>query len=148
MSIRIGRIGLGVTAAAATAALALVPATRAQAAGKQCQAIPPAVAKENAAAARLVRKLQGNTNFVSRVVTATPKIRRTVRFTGFGTVVVKAPKGTTAVAGTFTLRGNDRCAIVVQSAQVVLRQNAYVISFTAPGEQGNPGKLKVTLVGI
>ncbi|MDO8188432.1 hypothetical protein Q5424_24855 [Conexibacter sp. JD483] len=134
-----GLAGLGIAGAA------LAPAAQA---APRCQSVLPAVAKENAAAGRLVRRLISTTAFTPVERTVTPKITRTVGFVGYGSIVVPAPRGTTPVVGSFRLRGADRCAITITAAQVVLRRNAYVIDFIAPGEQGDPGRVTVTLISV
>jgi hypothetical protein len=64
-------------------------------------------------------------------------------FTGYETIVVKAPKGTSPVVGYFTQSGAERCSVVVGSAAVALGRNAYVVKLKFPGELG---KLRVTLI--
>ncbi|MDO8210197.1 hypothetical protein [Conexibacter sp. CPCC 206217] len=137
-----------VAAAAGTAIVGAALAPAGAQAAARCQSVLPAVARENAAAGRLVRKLISTTSYTPLERTVTPKITRTVGFVGYGSIVVRAPSGTTPVVGTFVLRGADRCAITITAADVVLRRNAYVIDFIAPGEQGNPGRVTVTLVSV
>lgn len=136
---------LAVAALAAAAALPAVPTASAQ--GASCPLVKPAVAKANAKNQRMTHKLEGNTSYVPRERTLTPTV--TVGHDGYatGSIVVKAPKGTAPVVGSFVARGTTPCAITITSAAVVLRRNAYVIRFRAPtGDLGHAGRLTITLI--
>lgn len=136
--------GLVPSSAAVALAIGAVGSVPAHAAS--CQVTPNAVLKQNAAAERQTRKLLGNTSFTPLIRTFTPKPTSTTGFNGSETIIVKSPKGTTPVVGYFTRKGGQPCSVVVTSASVVLARNAYVLKLKFPGEQGNAGKLKVTLV--
>ena len=126
---------------ARVAAAASVPAQAAS-----CQVTAKAVARQNAAAERLAKRLLGNTSYTPLIRTFTPKPSSTKGFTGYETIVVKSPKGTSPVVGYFTRKGGEACSLIVTSAGVSLSRNAYVVKLKFPGEQGNPGKLRITLV--
>ena len=101
----------------------------------------------NAKAQRMTRKLEGNTNYVPRELTLTPKVTHGHKGYATGSIVVKAPKGTAPVVGSFVAKGAAPCAITITSATVVLSRNAYVIRFRAPtGDLGHAGRLTVTLI--
>ncbi len=136
----------GVLPTSAAVALAIAAASVAPAHAASCQATPRAVINQNAAAERQTKKLLGNTGYTPVIRTFTPKPTATRGFTGYATIVVKSPKGTTPVVGYFTRSGGEPCSVVVTSAGVALERNAYVVKLKFPGEQGNPGKLKVTLI--
>ena len=111
-----------------------------------CPVTPNAVVRQNAAAAREAKKLLGNPSYTSVIRTFTPQATTTSGFTGYETIVVSSPKGTSPVVGYFTRSGAEPCSVVVTSAGVVLGRHAYVMKLKFPGQQGNPGKLKVTLI--
>ncbi len=141
---------LGIVLVSSAALAAALPSSPALAKGgvlpPRCRQVPAALSRQNAAARRTTVRLLHNTNYTPVVRTFTPKITHTREFTGYGSIVVRSPKGTAPVAGFFVLRGADRCAITITSAQIVLRRHAYVLNFAAPGEQGNPGRVTITLV--
>ncbi|HXM86946.1 MAG TPA: hypothetical protein VN889_04880 [Solirubrobacteraceae bacterium] len=143
-------VGVAIVALASSvpvaAVAAQVAAPAAQAAAPKCQTVSPAIRSRNAAAERLTKQLLRNTSYTPRAKTFTPKITSTRGFTGYGSIVLAAPKGTTPVAGYFVLRGTEPCSVVVTGASIVLRRNAYVVSLKFPGEQGDPGRIAVTLV--
>jgi hypothetical protein len=136
----------GVLPTSAAVALAIAAASAAPAHAASCQVTPRAVTNQNAAAERQTKKLLGSTSYTPVIRTFTPKPTTTKGFTGYATIVVKSPKGTTPVVGYFTRSGGEPCSVVVTSAGVALGRNAYVVKLKFPGEQGNPGKLKVTLI--
>lgn len=111
-----------------------------------CQVTAKAVVNQNAVAERQTKKLLGNTSYTPVIRTFTPKPTATRGFTGYATIVVKSPRGTSPVVGYFTRTGGEPCSVVVISAGVALDRDAYIVKLKFPGEQGNPGKLKVTLV--
>jgi hypothetical protein len=148
-------------ATAACAIVALVASTSAVAArvtttaasvaaappvAQRCWAISAPLRRRNAAAERTTKRLLGDTSYTPRVKTFTPTVTSSRGFTGYQTIVLHAPRGTTPVVGYFSLRGTQPCSLVVVSAGVVLRRDAYVLELRFPGEQGNPGRVTVTLV--
>jgi len=137
---------LGIVAATGAILLSAPVVVSAAAPALKCQAVSPALRARNAAAERLTRRLLGNTSYTPRVKTFTPKISSTRGFTGYGSIVLAAPKGTTPVAAYFVLHGWQPCSVVVSAASIVLRRNAFVVSLKFPGEQGDPGRITVTLV--
>jgi hypothetical protein len=142
---RTSRYLCGVLPTSAAVALAIAAASSASA-HAACQVTPKAVVKQNAAAERRTKKLLGNTSYTPVIRTFTPKPTATRGFTGYETIVVKSPKGTSPVVGYFMQSGGESCSVVVTSAGVALDRNAYVVKLKFPSEQGNPGKLKVTLI--
>lgn len=111
-----------------------------------CHSTSRAVMTGNAKAEKTTKKLLANPNYTPLTRTYTPAPTSHVKFVGYETIEVKAPKGTAPVSGYFELSGADPCSIIVTSAQVVLGRNAYVVKLKFPGEQGSAGNLKVTLV--
>jgi hypothetical protein len=142
---RTSRYLCGVLPTSAVVALAIAAASSASA-HAACQVTPKAVVKQNAAAERRTKKLLGNTSYTPVIRTFTPKPTATRGFTGYETIIVKSPKGTSPVVGYFTQSGGESCSVVVTSAGVAVDRNAYVVKLKFPSEQGNPGKLKVTLI--
>jgi hypothetical protein len=143
---RTSRYLCGVLPSTAAVALAIAAASSPPAHAATCQVTPKAVVKRNAAAERQTKKLLGNTSYTPVIRTFTPKPTATRGFTGYETIVVKSPKGTSPVVGYFTQSGGESCSVVVTSAGVALGRNAYIVKLKFPSEQGNPGKLKVTLI--
>ncbi len=142
---RTSRYLCGVLPTSAAVALAIAAASS-TAHAATCQVTPKAVVKQNAAAERQTKRLLGTTSYTPVIRTFTPKPTATRGFTGYETIVVKSPKGTNSVVGYFTQSGGESCSVVVTSAGVALDRNAYVVKLKFPSEQGNPGKLKVTLI--
>jgi hypothetical protein len=144
---------IGILAAVAAVAV-VVPlqaagsSTSGPAAQSGCTFFTKAVRNENRAATQLTQRLSQNAGFVTTTRTVTPRIQRTRGFTGFGTIVVPAPQGSAAIVGSFELVNAQQCSIEITDADVVLRRNAFVLKFKAPGEQGNPGKIRVTLISV
>lgn len=140
---------LTTTALLGTAAL-LAPVGTAFAAGSHAesnhQTRPQAVVKSNAQNERTTKQLMSNTSYTLVTRTYKPYPTSTKRFMGYQTIVVKSPKGTTPVDGYFKLVGAQRGSVIVTSAGVDLKRNAYVIDLHFPGEQGDPGHLIVTTV--
>ncbi len=136
----------GITAAAA---LALAGTAMAAPVASHAAKVPHTsqrVLTANAQNQKQVKKLIGNTSYTPIVRTFTPKPTSTKDFNGYQRIVIKSPKGTGAVVGSFVLNGGQPGSVIVTSAQVVQKQNAYVINLKFPGEQGKAGKLKVTLI--
>jgi hypothetical protein len=136
----------GLTAAAT---LALAGTAMAAPVASHVAAIPHTsqrVLTANAQNQKQVKKLIGNTSYTPIVRTFTPKPTSTKDFNGYQRIVIKSPKGTGPVVGSFVLNGAQPGSVIVTSAQVVQKQNAYVINLKFPGEQGKTGKLKVSLI--
>jgi hypothetical protein len=136
----------GVLATCAAVALAIGATSSTPAHAATCQLTTKALGKQNAAAERQTKRLLASTSYTPVIRNFTLKPTSTRGFTGFETIVVKSPKGTTPVVGYFTQRGGEPCSVVITSAAVALARNAYVVKLKFPGEQGNPGRLKVTLI--
>ena len=134
------------------ASLLLVPTTSALAGGRhaaaksQCPTTSAALLKRNATNERMAKRLIHNTKYTPIVRTFTPKATSSVGFNGYQTLMVESPQGTSPVVGYFRLSSAQRCSVVVTSATIALKQNAYVLKLRFPGEQGNPGRLTVGLV--
>ena len=136
----------GLTAAAA---LALAGTAMAAPVASHAAKVPHTsqrVLTTNAQNQKQVKKLIGNTSYTPIVRTLTPKPTSTKDFNGYQRIVIKSPKGTGPVVGSFRLTGANPSSVIVTSAQIVQKQNAYVINLKFPGEQGNPGTLMVTTV--
>jgi hypothetical protein len=144
-----GGLSLALAAGAALilaiAASILVPVASARATS-QCQSTPVAVVKANSKAGLQVSSLLKSTSYTPVIRTFTPKPSSTEGFTGYETIAVRSPAGTAPVVGTFKLTGNNPCSVVVTSAKIDLSRNSYLVKMMFPGEQGNPGNLKITLV--
>jgi hypothetical protein len=115
-------------------------------AASHCRSATAGIAKTNGKAQQRANTLLESTRYTSVTRTFTPKPSSTRRFTGYQTIAVKSPKGTTPVVGYFKLTGTARCSVVVTSARVALSHNAYLVALKFPGEQGKTGSLKVTLI--
>jgi hypothetical protein len=144
---RVLRNRLGLIAAAGLAlggtAFAAAPIAASAATNQGTSKTVLAANKQNE---KQVKKLLGNKNYTPVIRTYTPKPTSTKGFTGYETIVVGAPKGTTPVVGYFTLKGEQPSSVVVTAANVQLKRSAYVVKLKFPGEQGKTGKLKVTLI--
>jgi hypothetical protein len=136
----------GLLPTSAAVALAIAAASSAPAYAASCHVTTKSVVKQNAAAERQAKHLLGSTSYTPVIQTFMPKPTATRGFTGYATIVVKSPNGTSPVVGYFAQRGGESCSVVVTSAGVALDRNAYVVKLKFPGEQGNPGKLQITLV--
>jgi hypothetical protein len=130
----------------ASIAAALPAAAPAAQVSTSCKTASVPLLGRNVAAARTTRQLLRDTSYTPIVRTFKPRPTSTKGFTGYQTIVVRSPAGTSPVAGYFALRGAEPCSVIVTSAQVVLRRGAYVITLKFPGEQGSAGRLTVTLV--
>jgi hypothetical protein len=129
-----------------TGAVLGAPATAAASTANCSPPTSPTLARQNASARTLTNRLLRNTSYTPIIRTFTPKFTRTRHFTGYGSIVIRAPRGTDPVVGFLALRGAAPCAIRITSASVVLRRDAYVLNFESKGEQGNPGRITITLV--
>jgi hypothetical protein len=78
----------------------------------------------------------------------TPKIKRTVHFTGYATYVFKAPKGRRIVNASARIVGAEAHAVAIRTRTVSHKGTRYTVSLIFPGEQGNPGKLVVRLGSV
>jgi hypothetical protein len=77
--------------------------------------------------------------------TVTPKIQRTVRFTGYATYTFSAPRGRRIVSASARIIGGEPHAVAIRHRTVSHNRERYTVSLIFPGEQGNPGKLLVRL---
>ena len=77
--------------------------------------------------------------------TVTPKIQRTVRFTGYATYTFSAPRGRRIVSASARIVGADPHSVTIRRRTISHERKRYTVSLIFPGEQGNPGKLIVHL---
>jgi hypothetical protein len=125
------------------AALALIGALAAGA--------PPAaaLASETSAAASAptvgAAKVKGGLAVLLTTRTVVPKIQRTVHFTGYATYTFLAPRGRRIVSASARILGAEPHAVAIRSRTVSHDRVRYTVKLVFPGEQGNPGKLRVVL---
>ena len=126
------------------AALALIGALAAGA--------PPAaaLAGETSAAANApavvgAAKVKGGLAVLLTTRTVVPKIQRTVHFMGYATYTFRAPRGRRIVSASARILGAEPHAVAIRSRTVSHDRGRYTVKLVFPGEQGNPGKLRVTL---
>jgi hypothetical protein len=129
----------------AAAVLAVPTAAQAK---PHCESVSPAAAKLNAVMTRQVRKLIDNKHFEPTVVTLTPKVRHVHGFIGSGELFVRSPSTTSPVTAAFVIRGEEKCAIEITSANLDLRRNGFAISFDTIVGARNLGKITVTMISI
>jgi|ERR1700722_13651071 len=77
--------------------------------------------------------------------TVVPKIQRTVHFTGYATYIFSAPRGRRIVSASARIIGAEPHAVTIHRRIVSRDRKRYTIKLVFPGEQGNPGKLRVIL---
>jgi hypothetical protein len=77
--------------------------------------------------------------------TVTPKIQRTVHFTGYATYTFAAPRGRRIVSASARIIGAEPHAVAIGRRVLSGDRRRYTVKLVFPGEQGNPGKLRVTL---
>jgi hypothetical protein len=125
------------------AALALV--------GTLAAGAPPAaaLAGETSTAANAptvgAAKVKGGLAVLLTTRTVVPKIQRTVHFTGYATYTFLAPRGRRIVSASARILGAEPHAVAIRSRTVSHDRSRYTVKLVFPGEQGNPGKLRVVL---
>ena len=77
--------------------------------------------------------------------TLTPKIQRTVGFTGYATYSFSSPRGRLIVSASARIAGGEAHAVTIRHRVISHKRTRYTVSLVFPGEQGNPGKLVVRL---
>jgi hypothetical protein len=77
--------------------------------------------------------------------TVTPKIQRTVGFTGYATYTFSAPRGRRIVSASARISGAEAHAVAIRRRTISRNRTRYTVSLVFPGEQGDPGKLVVRL---
>jgi hypothetical protein len=75
----------------------------------------------------------------------TPKIQRTIHFTGYATYTFRAPRGRQIVSASARITGAEAHAVKIRRKTVSHSRTRYTVNLIFPGEQGNPGKLIVRL---
>jgi hypothetical protein len=133
-----------------TAALALVGAL---AVGTLVIGAPPiaALAGETPAAAQPLAsaaKVKGGLAVLLSTRTVIPKIQRTVHFTGYATYTFRAPRGRRIVSASARIVGAEPHSVAIRNRTVSGDRERYTVKLVFPGEQGNPGKLRVVLGSI
>jgi hypothetical protein len=75
----------------------------------------------------------------------TPKVQRTVRFTGYATYVFNTRPKRRIVSATARIVGSQAHAVKIAATSVSRNHKRFTVKLVFPGEQGNPGKLVVRL---
>jgi hypothetical protein len=124
-------------ALAATAATATLPvAAPASSVAPQAEAVSAATHATNSG------RVQETTYRV------TPKVQRTVRFTGYATYTFNSPAGRKIVEASALIIGGQKHAVRIASRTIASNRASYTVKLVFPGEQGKPGKLLVRLLTI
>jgi hypothetical protein len=90
-------------------------------------------------------KVKGALAVLLMTRTVAPKIQRTVHFTGYATYTFIAPRGRRIVSASARIVGAEPHAVAIARRTVSGDRRRYTVKLVFPGEQGNPGKLRVTL---
>jgi hypothetical protein len=75
----------------------------------------------------------------------TPKVQRTVRFTGYATYAFNTRPKRRIVSATARLVGAQAHAVRISASAISGNRKRFTVKLVFPGEQGNPGKLVVRL---
>jgi len=75
----------------------------------------------------------------------TPKVQRTVRFTGYATYSFNTRAKRRIVSATARIVGAQAHAVKINATSVSRNHKRFTVKLIFPGEQGNPGKLVVRL---
>jgi hypothetical protein len=75
----------------------------------------------------------------------TPKVQRTVRFTGYATYRFNARPHRRIVSATARIVGAQAHAVKISAAGISHNHKHFTVKLVFPGEQGNPGRLVVRL---
>lgn len=102
--------------------------------------VAPAGARDDATA----HASRGSRVFV-KTYKVVPKAQRTVHSTGYATYVFKAPSGDRILNASARIVGAQRHAVAITGRSITNQLTSYTVKLVFPGEQGNPGKLVVTL---
>jgi hypothetical protein len=125
---------LGLLGALALATPALAPAGSADAA-----------LSTNAPLGAAAGKVKNGLLVLLTTRTVVPKVQRTVHFTGYATYTFAAPRGRKIVSASARILGAEAHAVAIGRRTVSMDRKRYTVKLVFPGEQGNPGKLRVTL---
>jgi hypothetical protein len=75
----------------------------------------------------------------------TPKVQRTVRFTGYATYGFHTRSKRRIVSATARIVGAQAHAVKIATTVISRNHKHFTVKLVFPGEQGNPGKLVVRL---
>ena len=75
----------------------------------------------------------------------TPKVQRTVRFTGYATYGFSTRPKRRIVSATTRIVGAQAHAVKIAATSISRNHKRFTVKLVFPGEQGNPGKLVVRL---
>jgi hypothetical protein len=75
----------------------------------------------------------------------TPKVQRTVRFTGYATYRFNTRPKRRIASATARIVGAQAHAVKISATSVSRNHKRFTVKLVFPGEQGNPGKLVVRL---
>ena len=75
----------------------------------------------------------------------TPRVQRTVRFTGYATYKFNTRPKRRIVSATARIVGAQAHAVKISATSVSRNHKRFTVKLVFPGEQGNPGKLVVRL---
>jgi hypothetical protein len=75
----------------------------------------------------------------------TPKVQRTVRFTGYATYSFNTRPKRRIVSATARIVGAQAHAVKISATSVSRNHKRFTVKLIFPGEQGKPGKLVVRL---
>ena len=95
--------------------------------------------------ARATAKVDGGLAILITKRTVIPKVQRTVRFTGYATYTFSAPRGRRIVSASARIVGAQAHAVRISARTVSRDGKRYTVKLVFPGEQGNPGRLVVSL---
>jgi hypothetical protein len=113
---------------------------------------PPAAALANealaASAPRSGTEVKGGLAVLLTTRMVVPKIQRTVHFTGYATYIFSAPRGRRITSASARIIGAEPHAVVIRHRTISRDRRSYTVKLVFPGEQGNPGKLRVVLGSI
>jgi hypothetical protein len=75
----------------------------------------------------------------------TPKVQRTVRFTGYATYAFNTRPKRRIASATARIVGAQAHAVRISATGISRNRKRFTVKLVFPGEQGNPGKLVVQL---
>jgi hypothetical protein len=75
----------------------------------------------------------------------TPKVQRTVRFTGYATYAINTRPDRRIVSASARIVGAQAHAVKIAATAISRNRKRFTAKLVFPGEQGNPGKLVVRL---
>jgi hypothetical protein len=75
----------------------------------------------------------------------TPKVQRTIRFTGYATYSFNTRPKRHIVSATARIVGAQAHAVKIDATSISRSHKRFTVKLVFPGEQGNPGRLVVRL---